>query len=139
MKKVLKIVGGLFVVFFMIGAIFGGSRDKDANDTVPKQQFVQASTTAKEDTTPTETTSVEQKETVVKPTEQTEVSAVQQTPVPEVQEATKPVETMVYLSATGTKYHLKSCRTLKKTPTEVSLSDAKARGYDPCGVCDPPK
>jgi hypothetical protein len=45
----------------------------------------------------------------------------------------------VYITATGKKYHLGSCRYLKESKIPISLSDAKAQGYTPCKVCDPPQ
>ncbi|MDD4715662.1 MAG: hypothetical protein PHT34_03810 [Oscillospiraceae bacterium] len=44
----------------------------------------------------------------------------------------------VYITPTGSKYHLANCRTLKKNKAATSLSAAKAQGYKPCGVCHPP-
>lgn len=46
-------------------------------------------------------------------------------------------ERTVYITETGKKYHSAGCRHLKKSKTEISLSDAKAQGYDPCGTCNP--
>jgi hypothetical protein len=47
-------------------------------------------------------------------------------------------QTTVYITNTGKKYHLGGCRYLSKSKIPISLSDAKARGYDPCSVCGPP-
>lgn len=44
----------------------------------------------------------------------------------------------VYITKTGMKYHRAGCRFLKNSKIEISLKDAKARGYTPCSVCDPP-
>lgn len=44
---------------------------------------------------------------------------------------------IVYLSQTGVKYHIKTCRTLKKKPIPVTLKEAKRRGYTACKVCRP--
>lgn len=43
----------------------------------------------------------------------------------------------VYVTPKGKKYHFASCRTLKNSSSviELSIEDAKARGYEPCGVC----
>lgn len=43
----------------------------------------------------------------------------------------------VYVTANGKKYHLATCRTLKNSTSviELPLEEAKARGYEPCGVC----
>lgn len=48
-------------------------------------------------------------------------------------------ETMVHITATGKKYHRASCRTLKKSDTEVTLDEAKSMGLSPCGICNPPQ
>lgn len=45
----------------------------------------------------------------------------------------------VYVTRTGKKYHRDGCRYLAKSKIPMSLSDAKAAGYGPCSVCDPPK
>jgi lipocalin len=47
---------------------------------------------------------------------------------------------IVYIagSGNGKKYHLESCRTLRKsTKIEITIEDAKERGYTSCGVCSP--
>lgn len=47
-------------------------------------------------------------------------------------------ETTVYVTRTGKKYHLGSCRYLKKSKIAISLEKAKDR-YEACKVCRPPK
>ena len=44
----------------------------------------------------------------------------------------------VYITRTGEKYHLDGCRHLSKSKIPTTLGDAKARGYEPCGTCNPP-
>lgn len=46
---------------------------------------------------------------------------------------------LVYVTPTGTKYHLKDCRTLKKSKTveAITLEEAKGRGLEACKVCRP--
>lgn len=56
-------------------------------------------------------------------------------PEPPIEEA--PAETVVYVTETGTKYHLGSCRHLKTSKIEISLSRA-VKNYEPCGTCNPP-
>ncbi|MBR5536696.1 MAG: hypothetical protein IKU58_02205 [Clostridia bacterium] len=51
----------------------------------------------------------------------------------------EPVGQVVYVTKSGTKYHLGSCSHLSKSKIEKSLADAKAAGYEPCKTCDPPK
>ncbi|MBQ9239240.1 MAG: hypothetical protein IJ191_08015 [Treponema sp.] len=45
----------------------------------------------------------------------------------------------VYVTPTGKKYHERNCRTLtrSKTVTELTIEQAKAKGYEPCKVCNP--
>lgn len=42
---------------------------------------------------------------------------------------------IVYITDTGTKYHYGTCRHLSKSKIEISLNDAIAQGYEPCGTC----
>ena len=43
----------------------------------------------------------------------------------------------VFVTKTGTKYHLNGCRYLKSI-IPIGLTDAQSRGYAPCKVCKPP-
>ncbi len=45
----------------------------------------------------------------------------------------------VYVTSSGKKYHLRSCRTIarSKQVTELTVEQARARGYEPCKVCHP--
>jgi competence protein ComEC len=45
----------------------------------------------------------------------------------------------VYITKTGEKYHMGSCRYLKKSKIAVTLKEVKEQGYDACSVCDPPE
>lgn len=45
----------------------------------------------------------------------------------------------VYITETGSKYHLSSCRYLRSSKIQITLSSAKSQGYTPCSVCDPPR
>ncbi|GHU38658.1 hypothetical protein FACS1894190_00720 [Spirochaetia bacterium] len=44
----------------------------------------------------------------------------------------------VYLSKSGSKYHLENCSTLKDTKIKTKLTDAITAGKSPCSVCNPP-
>ena len=46
---------------------------------------------------------------------------------------------VVYVTKSGTKYHLGSCSHLNKSKIEKSLDEAKAQNYEPCKTCNPPK
>lgn len=45
----------------------------------------------------------------------------------------------VYITNTGERYHVSSCRYLRYSKHPVSLGEAKRRGYTPCKVCQPPR
>lgn len=44
----------------------------------------------------------------------------------------------VYITKSGSKYHVDGCRYLSKSKIPISLSEAKAK-YSPCSVCNPPQ
>ena len=46
--------------------------------------------------------------------------------------------TTVYVTKSGKKYHVDGCHYLKSSKIAISLSDAKAKGYEPCSACNPP-
>lgn len=46
-------------------------------------------------------------------------------------------ETTVYVTASGSKYHLSSACSNMKTPIAKTLSEAKTLGYEPCSKCVP--
>jgi len=41
----------------------------------------------------------------------------------------------VYITKTGEKYHQDGCSSLSKSKIAISLSDAEAKGYEPCSKC----
>jgi hypothetical protein len=43
----------------------------------------------------------------------------------------------VYKTPSGKKYHLSTCSTVKNTSEEISVSEAKELGLEPCKVCKP--
>jgi hypothetical protein len=45
----------------------------------------------------------------------------------------------VYITETGSKYHLSGCQYLAHSKVPISLSEAKRLGYEPCSVCKPPR
>lgn len=52
--------------------------------------------------------------------------------------ATAEADTMVYITATGEKYHRGTCRHLSKSRIPIDLSEARGK-YSPCTTCSPPK
>ena len=47
--------------------------------------------------------------------------------------------TLVYVTPTGKKYHLKNCTYLRSNKEEMTLSEACRKGYKPCSRCMAPK
>lgn len=60
-------------------------------------------------------------------------------PEPVVQPEASSSDITVYITNTGKKYHVGGCSSLSKSKIPISLQDAKARGYGPCGRCHPPQ
>jgi micrococcal nuclease len=44
----------------------------------------------------------------------------------------------VWISKSGSKYHVAGCRYLGTSATAIDLAEAVAREYEPCSVCNPP-
>lgn len=51
--------------------------------------------------------------------------------------ATASGDTTVYVTRSGAKYHLGTCRSLRKSKIRISLEEAGKR-YSPCRICNPP-
>ena len=45
----------------------------------------------------------------------------------------------MYATDSGECYHRRGCRYLSSSRIAMKLSHAKADGYRPCSVCDPPR
>lgn len=45
----------------------------------------------------------------------------------------------VFVTKIGHKYHRKGCRFLARSQIPLTLAEAKAQGYTPCSVCNPPQ
>lgn len=45
----------------------------------------------------------------------------------------------VHITRTGRKYHRPSCRHLSRSKIQITLKEARERGYTPCKVCKPPQ
>ncbi|SEA33175.1 hypothetical protein SAMN02745687_02542 [Lachnospiraceae bacterium NK3A20] len=43
----------------------------------------------------------------------------------------------VYVTKTGSKYHVDGCSSLSRSKIPMSLSEAESRGYEPCKKCKP--
>jgi micrococcal nuclease len=47
-------------------------------------------------------------------------------------------KTIVYITRSGTKYHIENCRSLSKSKIPITLGEAIQKGYTPCSICKPP-
>lgn len=65
--------------------------------------------------------------------------AISTQPSTTTQAGTSSGDIIVYITKTGEKYHRDGCRSLSKSKIPISLAEAKARGYEPCSVCNPPR
>jgi micrococcal nuclease len=45
---------------------------------------------------------------------------------------------VVYVTNSGSKYHIEGCSSLRRSQIAVSLADAVRSGYEPCSICNPP-
>ncbi len=158
-NKIVKIVITVFFAFIMSVALFGDDSDttaetgnnittSDTTATVTEPKTSTTKTTTKETTTEAtteattteastkETTTVETttesttKETTTKETTKAATTQTTTNYIPPVAES----DEIVYVTNTGTKYHNYGCRHLKSV-IEISLDDAIASGYTPCGTC----
>jgi uncharacterized repeat protein (TIGR02543 family) len=43
----------------------------------------------------------------------------------------------VFIGNSGSKYHRKDCRTLRKGSSEININTAKSKGYTSCKICNP--
>ena len=46
---------------------------------------------------------------------------------------------IVYITESGEKYHRADCPHLGSSKKEITLKEAKERGYTPCKACNPPE
>ncbi|MEX1377644.1 MAG: hypothetical protein AB1Z23_09265 [Eubacteriales bacterium] len=46
-------------------------------------------------------------------------------------------EKIVYITNLGSKYHRYGCRSLNDSCIEITLTNAIAKGYEPCKICNP--
>jgi micrococcal nuclease len=55
------------------------------------------------------------------------------------EEADPSPATLVYVTNSGSKYHVDGCSSLRRSRVAVTLADAVRSGYEPCSVCNPPR
>ncbi len=120
----------LIVAFVMLNIFLAISDDESANnapDSTPTVETFQPTPSI----TPTPVPTIAPTPTLT-PTP-TPAPTVTPTPIPIAETGENSIT--VYVGKTGTKYHSKSCGTLKGKGIPMSLDDAKASGYTPCQKC----
>ncbi|MFX4261144.1 hypothetical protein ACOBQJ_02970 [Pelotomaculum propionicicum] len=155
---------GIALVMFFTGAMLDSSNqpsnqnEPQANNSQTTTQTQQEQKTKpeqqKQQTETKETASTPEAQTnkTTTPEQTTLTPAPAETPAPAQTPAQNQTETQtqtpaqtekkeitVYVTDTGEKYHTAGCSSLSKSKIPMSLSDAKAAGYTPCGRCNPPK
>lgn len=108
---------------------------------------------------PAETVALSEDVPPISETEPAAETVLQETPIPQVTEKPKaksapqvPAKTQVteqpktavssagsnlYITKSGSKYHREGCSSLSKSQIPISYEDAVAKGYEPCGRCNP--
>lgn len=101
---------------------------------IPTNQ--QQTATAEQQSPVTAPAPEEDKQPTTEPLQRTQAAPENSSVIPPPQDNQ---EQTVYVTDTGKKYHSAGCRTLKQSQRPISLDDAKAAGYSPCGICKPPQ
>lgn len=113
-----------------------------------EKKVVSAPTIAKEDAAKEDVTndpSSEQGEAEARLADVSILQALGSDPVESVEshihdgEAGDVAEHIVYVTKTGTKYHLESCRHLRKSKRAITLQEARDKKFEACKTCKPDK
>lgn len=127
-----KVVKAIITAFFVYAVVQSASNPGSEVEKVPAITVTPTPELTVEPTeTPVPTTTV-----TPEPTE-TSIPTVTPTPVPTTEPITSAEENepKVWISGTGSKYHSNPNCSNMSSPTQISLSDAEARGYEPCKKC----
>ena len=93
-------------------------------------------TTTTEPVLTTQEQTTENSATTVITTDTSEIKTTEaEAPTTVSEPAQKESSDICYVTASGTKYHRAGCSYLKKSKTQMSISDAKLSGYSPCSRC----
>ena len=92
--------------------------------------------TTAESATTTEIAVTEAVSTTEKKTEAPETTPTETEAPTTVSESTQKTSSDIcYVTSSGTKYHRAGCSYLKKSKTQMTISEAKSCGYSPCSRC----
>lgn len=121
------------ITLFFVWALFSPSSSK--NNTEPtKNEEAYLTPTPEPTNTPTpEPTATPTPTPTVTPTPTiTPIPTSTPTPEPTPEQVS---EEMVWVSGSGAKYHSNPSCSNMSAPTEITISDAESRGYEPCKKC----
>ena len=99
-------------------------------ETMTFRTTTEAATTT-EEAVVTEAVSTTEKKTEAPETTPTETEA----PTTVSESTQKTSSDICYVTSSGTKYHRAGCSYLKKSKTQMTISEAKSCGYSPCSRC----
>lgn len=154
-RKALVII--LFIV--LLAVVFGGGEKSTQPDKIatPLQQVSAAEPTAtvKDKETARASYAPYRYRTVITHPQDRTTATITSTPIPTRRPTLPPTPTptptlrivrvlddseiYVWIAKTGKKYHSDSDCSNMSNPLKVTLETAKAKGYDPCKKCKPPK
>lgn len=132
----------LIVITFLVAALLVGCAGKDTGQSsIDNMENIPESNAISEDSRSENNIAV----VSGKPSESTPPAAEEKQPEPTPPaDSEKPSEPAqeditVYITKTGEKYHMEGCRSLQKSMISIKISEAKTKGYSPCGICKPPQ
>lgn len=121
---------GLIVILTFVFGVYLGAQAQAGQEPAAASSVPASSVSSSVAASAAEPTAEPTAEPMAEPT-----AAPTEEPVQEA--AAEPSEPMVWIASTGngTKYHAKAGCSRMNDPIELPLSDAQARGYEPCGIC----
>jgi len=141
-QKVISIVITSLLFFSLWGC---GGTNQPAKESTAAPQTQQTQDVNAQPTATPQPTVTPQPTITPQPTQQIDnkTAPTTQTTAPAATKSSAPAQVekkdiTVYVTRTGAKYHRSGCRYLSKSKIPMSLSSAKAAGYGPCSVCNPP-
>ena len=109
---------------------------EEYNTTTTEKETMTFRTTTEAATTTEEAVVTEAVSTTEKKTEAPETKPTETEAPSTVSEPTQKTSSDIcYVTSSGTKYHRAGCSYLKKSKTQMTISEAKSCGYSPCSRC----
>jgi len=130
-----KLLGIILLVMFTLYGCGASQPTENKSSSQPAAQTQQSQPEPAKDTSVTKQQQPASQPVVSTPAPQPVAPKAVSQPTPP---PTQKKDVTVYVTRTGEKYHRDGCRYLSKSRIPTSLSEAKAEGYGPCSVCNPP-